>query len=367
MKNIAILIRKPESVFTNGCFQQALFIYQMLNYIDDIKCSFATITNDNSYKEFDKLFPHEVIDLNEKNVMNFDMLLTVSLTINNNDQNKLLLETIRKNNIKYIDLLCGNLFILLQEEFVFETHGIMKNYCNEYIDEVWVLEMYDYSKEYLELLYNKPVKVLPYVWNIDILKKYISTTNIKIKDNSILNNEKVNILIYEPNMSIHKNAFIPLLIAEKYYQTYPNRLNKVYLFCKETMKSNGYYENMKIYKDGKLEMHGRLVMPVTLKLIQDANPYKNIILSYTHLNNLNFIHLELFYLKQQIVHNCEPFDNDLQYDSNNLFKALDLIEHARLNPTNINKNVDIICKYNVKNKQIQSAWKKNINILLNNE
>lgn len=359
MKNIAILVRKPENIFTNGCFQQSLFIYQMLNLNDNVNCSFATISsNEDSYSEFDKLIQHPVLNLDSNNVKQFDILLMVSLTLN--DKNKNLLEIIRQNNIKLIDLLCGNLFVLLQEEFVFETHGIMKNYCNEYIDEVWVLEMYEYSKEYLELLYNKPVKILRYVWNTDIIKKYISTSNIKIKDNSKLNNDKINILIYEPNMSIHKNAFIPLLIAERYHRENPNRINKIYLFCKESIKSNGYYENMKIYKDGKLEMHGRMIMPMTIKLIQNCNPYKNIILSYTHLNNLNFIHLELFYMRQQIVHNCEPFQNDLQYNSENVLQAVKLIENARLEDTNIEKNIEIICKYNVKNKDIQKDWDMNI-------
>lgn len=360
MKNIAILVRKPENIFTNGCFQQSLFIYQMLNLNDNVNCSFATISsNEDSYSEFDKLIQHPVLNLDSNNVKQFDILLMVSLTLNS-DKNKNLLEIIRQNNIKLIDLLCGNLFVLLQEEFVFETHGIMKNYCNEYIDEVWVLEMYEYSKEYLELLYNKPVKILRYVWNTDIIKKYISTSNIKIKDNSKLNNDKINILIYEPNMSIHKNAFIPLLIAERYHRENPNRINKIYLFCKESIKSNGYYENMKIYKDGKLEMHGRMIMPMTIKLIQNCNPYKNIILSYTHLNNLNFIHLELFYMRQQIVHNCEPFQNDLQYNSENVLQAVKLIENARLEDTNIEKNIEIICKYNVKNKDIQKDWDMNI-------
>ena len=157
-------------------------------------------------------------------------------------------------------------------------------------------------------------------------------------------------------MSIHKNAFIPLLIAERYNRRFPNRLNKIYMFCQESLENNGYFEHMTIFKDKKLECHGRIVMPYSLKLIQDNNPYKNVVLSYTHLNELNFLHLELFYMRIPIVHNCKPFQNDLYYDKDNVNAAVDLLEHARTQGVNVKKHVDIICKYNTKNKEIQETW-----------
>ena len=283
--------------------------------------------------------------------------LTLSDTLNKN-----ILQCIKDNNVKLIDVLCGNLYILLQEEFVFNTHNIMKNYKNSYIDEVWVLEMYEYSQSYLNLIYNVPVKILPYVWDIDIIKSYIKKENIQL--NSKFNDEKINICIYEPNMSIHKNAFIPLLIAERFYITYPNRLNKIYLFCKETMKNNNYYERMAIFKDNKVEMYGRIIMPKTLKLIKDNNNFKTIVLSYTMLNNLNFLHLELFYMGIQIVHNCEPFDNGLFYNSFDVSKAVYLIEEARVTNTDKKKSVNIICKYNPRNTDIQNKWNEEIIRLL---
>ena len=165
-------------------------------------------------------------------------------------------------------------------------------------------------------------------------------------------------------MSIHKNAFIPLLIAERYYRTFPNRLNKIYLFCKESIKDNGYFDHMTILKDKKLECHCRIVLPFTLKIIQDNNPYKNVILSYTHLNDLNFLHLELFYLRVPIVHNCKPFQNELYFDKDNVSVAVHLLEHARTKCVNVEKNVDIICKYNTKNKEIQRKWSDELKRLI---
>lgn len=359
MVKVGVLIKKPESLFTNGCVQQALFIHKMLNMIADCKCNFVTIENE--YEIYDELFPIKISHLHDNEIKTYDIILMVSLTLSDTI-NKDILQKIKNNNVKLIDILCGNLYILLQEEFVFNTHNIMKNYNNSYIDEVWVLEMYGYSQSYLDLVYNVPVKILPYVWDVDVIKSYIKKENIQLKNKS--NNEKVNICIYEPNMSIHKNAFVPLLIAERFYKKYPNRLNKIYVFCKEKFDSNGYFERMSILKDGKVETYSRIIMPYSLNIIQANNDFKTIVLSYTMMNNLNFLHLELFYLGRQIVHNCEPFNNGLLYDSFDVCKAVDLLEKARITNVDKKKCVDVICKYNPKNVDIQTKWNNEILRLL---
>jgi hypothetical protein len=165
-------------------------------------------------------------------------------------------------------------------------------------------------------------------------------------------------------MSIHKNAFIPLLIAEDFYLKYPSRLNKVYIFCKEKLPNNSYIQNMRLIKDDKVETFGRMVMPFTLDAIQKNNKFKTVILSYTLLNNLNFVHLESMYIGVPIVHNCKPFDNLLHFDDNNLKRASELLEKARiLNDTS--KRVAVICKYNSKNITIQNIWEKEILKIIN--
>ena len=350
-----ISIKKYESMFTNGCVQQGLFIHKMLNFIPNIRCDFVTV--EPGYTCFDKLAPIEVTLLTEESIKKYDIIGSLSLTLGENSC-KHILHWLKKYKIKYVDILCGNLFVLLQEEFVFQTHHIMKNYRNSAIDEVWVLEMYDYSKEFLELVYNKPVKVLKYVWDTDIIRKYITEKNVvqfKGTDNS-----KINICVFEANMSLHKNAFVPLLIAERFYRKYPDKLNKVYIFCKENMKNNGYYEHMNIVRNGKIEFVGRMIMPSALQIIQNTNSYRNVVLSYTHMNNLNFLHLELLYLGVPIIHNCEPFQNGYYYNSENVKEAVQLLEKARLSMIRPIDNIEILCKFNCKNADIQTNWKDNI-------
>ena len=247
---------------------------------------------------------------------------------------------------------------------MFDIHHIMKNYRNAAIDEVWVLEMYAYAKEYLQLVYNRPVRVLKYVWDPDIIKTHVNTKQIKIARRP--ENSRINICVYEANMSLHKNAFIPLLMADKFFQLYPEKINKVYIFCKDlkSMKNNGYYEKMDIVKQGRIEFHPRMVMPDTLRMIQQANPYKNVVLSHTHLNNLNFLHLELLYMGVPIVHNCEPFQNGFYFDTYNIDAGIELLEKARVTNVTQLDNINILSTFNSKNTSIQNDWEQNIKRIL---
>ena len=52
-------------------------------------------------------------------------------------------------------------------------HNILEKFLHSFYDEYWVLEMYAFMTEYIELITDKPTYLLPYVWNDTILKKYL--------------------------------------------------------------------------------------------------------------------------------------------------------------------------------------------------
>jgi hypothetical protein len=242
----------------------------------------------------------------------------------------------------------------------------MKNSINEILfDENWVLEMYPFMVDYLKLLTNKPTYLIPYCWNNTILQKYISNNKLDLGiDYHKIDRKKINILIYEPNMSIHKTCLVPLLIAEKYYNTYGSTLNKIYVFCGTTAVNENneeFVSSLNIHKDGMIEVYGRLVMPDTLDIIRKNNDYISVVLSHNIMNNLNFLHLEMFTLDVPIIHNCEPFKaNGLYYDDTTTLSAVDMIDNVRkefFNTSEYRKNkYTILNKYLPGNKDIKLAY-----------
>ena len=121
--------------------------------------------------------------------------------------------------INVIDLHCGNLYILHHENYIFDKHNIIKQYVSNMNNNqciMWTLPMYSYHTDYLNLMYNKEISVVPYVWDDDIIEKYTNDNNINITYK--YNDEYgYSIAIFEPNISIHKTSLIPILIAERVF------------------------------------------------------------------------------------------------------------------------------------------------------
>jgi hypothetical protein len=360
---VGILIKKPENIFSNGCVQQSLFLKKI---IKNAGFSVDFLSIEASYTQFE-LTSEEIVFTDDKfDFSNYFCVILASLVLLPNN-NQAYIENLLKYKTIIINLVCGNLLILNQEEFVFDVHKILNHYTLPYFTLNWVLEMYEHSRDYIQLLTSKYTEITPYVWDTDIIVEYLKLHEISInktkKDNS-----KINILIFEPNMSIHKNALVPLLICEDFNKKFPNRLNKVYLFCSSNVSDTklSFLKTLSIYNH--IETHGRIIMPYIINVIEKNNNFMNIVLSYTLLNNLNFLHLEFFYLGIPIVHNCEPFQhNGLFFESQNLTKASLLIEQTRthFNQTEYNNNVsEILMEFSSNNKKRIQYYKTCLQIIL---
>lgn len=369
MHKIGIFVKKPESNFSNGCIQQALFIKQLVEQIG-YHTDFVTIDPD--YTEFSGV-ETTITRIDETSDLSmYKILIFVSATILKDHP---ISSNINRWGVKCVDLICGNLYFLHQEQFIFDKHHIMRSSFSNVGDESWILEMYPYMTEYVEFLTNKPTTLMPYVWNTDIIDNYLEQNKLDVSvDYDRVNREKMNILVFEPNMSIHKTCLVPLLIANRYHRSYPNRLNKVYVFCGNHVKDSNleFIKNLEICKDGVLEFYDRMVMPFVLKIVQNNNNYLNTVVSHNIQNGLNFLHLELFHIGVPIVHNCEPFRaNGLYYDDFSLRKAVSHLETVRQtfnNNEDYRKHVrEIVDEYSPYNDQRKTVYKKHIERIMNVE
>lgn len=342
---VGIFIKKPDNIFSNGCIQQTFFLKKLFTNIG-YTVDFLAIEKE--YTNFE-LTNEPIIFTDESyDFSSYDCVLLGSLILLP-ETNQNFITNLLSYNVTILNLICGNVFVLHQEEFVFQKHNILTHYRQNYFTENWVLEMYAYARDYIQMVSAKDTIITPYVWDTDIIKNYLQTNNI-LTTQTVDNNSKVNLLIFEPNMSIHKNSFVPLLICDEYYKTHKDNVNKVYVFCGDNVIENcAFVKQLKLYTDKKLETYGRIIMPYIVDVIKKNNNFRNIVVSYNLLNNLNFLHLEMFYLGIPIIHNCKPFEkNDMYFDDFDLFKAVNIIEHTR---TNFNRS-----NYIDKCKQIIDAF-----------
>ena len=359
MVKIGVFIRQCNSLFTNGCFQQAYFTLKALE-----NAGFETefISSEN-YPEFEIIKkPVRLID-SHSDLSDLDIALFTSAVIR--DDNFLL--NLKKNNIKIINQLGGNHFILMQEDIIFNQHNIIENIFLNYTDEIWLLPMYSFAKSFLETLTKVPVTVVPYVWDTDIIDKYMEQTKLDFSYKPINQLSNINILIAEPNLSIHKNCMIPLTIAEHLFMKAPNSINEVITLCKrDNSNFNHFIQKLSLNDHKKISLHQRMILPIVLHELKKQNKM-TVTISHQILNDLNFLHLELFYLGYPVIHNCETFKNTgYYYNDHNIHDGYNAISDAILNHDhNLDKYKEqakiSIWKYSSSNPDNYNVYKTLVN------
>jgi len=355
------MVKKAESLFSNGCIQQAYFLYKTLSLTG---VPVEIITPNSNYTEFEMTrVPIRPIDI-FSDMSSYGLILFSSAVVNDD----LFLERCKQQNVYLVNLICGNLQTLMSEEYVFNVHHILMNSINKYFDLHWILPMYTHSKSFIELLTNIPAVITPYSWDPTFIETYIQQQQKQV---SIHDSDKVNLYIFEPNMSAHKNSLIPILLAEKYYQIYPDRLHKVFHVCADGVLEHNkeFFQQLEIVKQNKLETYPRMIMPYVILNIQEKHPYIPVVLSHNYQNELNFLHLELFFLGVPIFHNCRPYQRNGMYysDSENMVEhVVSRIEDVRKTfllhrSEYINMGNDIITMFHSENQDNVEIYKKFVN------
>lgn len=316
-----------------------------------------------SYKELG----HNVVVINvNTDVSDYDIIIFVSALLSSDSaDNRTFMSNAKKSGCKFVNLICGNIFYLYQEEIIFDVHHILNSNVNTFIDEVWVLPMYEHTVQLLETFFKCPVKVAPYIWNSDIMKHVVGgEQNLPFYDpNTQASNSHVTLFCAEPNMSVHKNAFVPIMSAENYHKTF-NTLGKMCVLCGKKLKLNGLQPYVSMFRDNKVELYDRISFTDLLSQCKEKNIASPIILSHQYLNDLNFVNFETLYLGWPLVHNCDRLiHTGYFYNKDNVNDAALQIEYARLNHKNthtlyMNKVHSFLEKYHPENEEVSKIYTK---------
>jgi hypothetical protein len=369
---IAILVdNKP--LFASGIIQQALFTYKCLANTPGHSVFF--VSTDPTYLTFGQetgFFQDiPVMTLTQSNL---EMVLdgvSIFLCLSSNiNTDRPTLERIKNQGTKIVQNICGNNFIIDQERFVFGCHEGINFYENsELYDEYWLLPMYSFAKSYIETMTRRPVIVVPYVWDADIIEAWMKRTN-PLSDihwrpfgSDIIN---PTILIAEPNVSIHKTALVPLAICERYFLE-GGKLEKI--LCLSTNKADAsdhqrlqMMSQLTITRMHKVETYPRMILPDVLHQLLNLGK-SPIIISHQIMNDLNFLHLEMFYLGHPIIHNCERLkDAGFYYEACNVEQGAKLLADLTSSTTKIDHNPiqirskEILWRYSSRNPENIHAY-----------
>jgi hypothetical protein len=308
-KKIGLVIHANSSIFASGILQNAYFLMLCFEHMG-MKCEF--LCHEENPAPFDyKKIPMKQLSTNPLffDPSEYHTIITVSRGISAE-----FAEMCRQHKVALVSFICGNTIMHDQEDFVRGTRGGVSTFIGKgasHVDELWVIPEYKHSLSYIETVRNKPAYIVPHVWDpcilyTNALEKYHKTEKLLQYDITRHHGKQIEIFIMEPNISLFKNCWIPLVACDKLHKNHPELIEQVFAFnFPDNSHANNMADNLGL--GSKVRRFKRLSMPNILSYCTGRNSIP-IFLSYQVNNSLNYIYYELLRCGYPLVHNSPDLD-----------------------------------------------------------
>lgn len=363
---ISVLISKPtESFFTNGIRQNAIImkdLYQKIDFVDNVY-----YVNFGKQKDFSqspwKQYEQSIISFEEM-FDKINVLVVSCVTIN-----KEIAELAKKKGIKIVHHIMGNEYYSYVESVLFKNEATAVFLKENYYDSVWISpHLYESNKDVFEVMYECQAHVGEYVWSPQFLEEHVNSLHKsgKIASKVYVPNGKLQkrINVFEPNLSFMKNSIFPILIGEKLEKAHPEILDSLNLFGADSIKNKkqliDFVKTLDIQKNKKIFFEDRYPIAWTLFTHTD------ILLSHTHLCDLNYVYFDAAWLGFPVVHNSN-YINKLgwyygEFDADTAVKQIEKIaktfDDVNVREKYLKKSRDFISEYLPTNEKNVQAYKK---------
>lgn len=327
---ITISFHEDYSIWSNGIQLNALMLAETFSKIEGVEVCFLNIAKCSeekipwSTKEFPTYYLYD-------KYLDVDLLVFLGGRI----QKQYVDAFKRQKDKKVIFYKCGNEFIVNLEKNLFgedlEENGQLESIYG--CDEIWyVPQQHETNKNYFECLYRTEARPVPFVYSPRWLNEDIEKKEKIYKKSMHYSNtgEPKRISIMEPNMNIVKYAMYPLMVAETYYRSNPEKIKEVNIVGGDRMSKKQNFlsvtNTFDLKRDKKLFVEGRQVTSSFL------GNYSDILICHQMMNPLNYIYLDAAWMGYPVIHNAE-YVKDLGYyyhgnEVNSGAKKLkDVIEH----------------------------------------
>ena len=335
---IGITSKFSYDLSANGLAQNIILLYEVIE-----SAGFDPIFIDFSCTE--KKEPIKNKFLNNKNLLSWELFQESPLPLDalicpGISCDPVIYDSAKKGNpnVKIASIHYGNnLMSILSEWFGRKPkpNGEIKKPCENTFkpyDVCWISEHYLFAKEYYEHLEGCEVKILPYVWNEKFIKDEESRRGMDLSYKPVI---RPNIAVCEPNLNISKNFFPPLMSICHLLNTDNKVFDEAYIYCSLSRVTGEDNKGIAAHI-----MNFTAVGDNPRRVFFDSrdrftNILKNgaaIILSFQHLNALNYIYLEALLYGHPLVHNSEFFkDYGYYYKDFNVIEAANQVKHAAKN------------------------------------
>jgi hypothetical protein len=285
-------VKDKFALYSCGIIQNAIFFYELLSNIGKHDVYFIVDGYDNHYLN----------DMNYKQ-LHFDRVLEEGFNIIFTFSFRLPLDkyiALKKIGTKNIFYNCGNIFILESESCLY--NGEREHLYQKFniFDECWnIPQHFNTNYYYLKTMLRCNVVQVPFIWS----PQFIDQEENKYKKRSHIKS----IAIFEPNLSIIKWSFPPLLVCENAYRAFDienkDKIKNVYIMNVNDSKTFHKNKFLKLIDCLDLGIDNKITIESRHRSLYIMSNYADIAVSHTWENYLNYLYFDIAWMGWPIVHN----------------------------------------------------------------
>ena len=222
-------------------------------------------------------------------------------------------KVLRAQGLQLVGYNCGNVLMFDLEEWLGfrkpraddPLHTAHSRICS---DESWTIPFLAPLAGYIDTVGRQPGHIVPHLWGPDILAsslKGAALPRYAPLGRKALETEGMDVVILEPNISLVKTSWIPLVIAENIFLREPRAINTVHILCAPTNDTaKGMLGKLAISAAGKIQTYERMAMIDILKFFaRGTRPV--VFLCHQLMNGQNYTYYEILSLGWPLVHNSD--------------------------------------------------------------
>ena len=306
---ITISYKKGDSLFTNGIRQNVMNLAKVLgNSPKKHDVNVINIINkadipDKYEWDINEIKTIEYSNITNDDIKSFDLWIVLAVVPSLSD-----LKLFRQlnPNCKIVSYKGGNNYVNFIEEIVYGLdQPTSKEFGADIYDEIWYIPQQDFNnKHFYSTLYRTVSRVVPFVWDPMFIQKHaeILSKGGKVIEYSPKEGPK-NIGVFEPNLSVLKNAIAPMLIAERLYHTNPELIDKVLITNSQKLRENK--EFIKFVNAGfDLKKDKKIFFDARYPIVHYLSSFTDVVLCHQWGNDLNYLYLDAMYYGYPLVHNA---------------------------------------------------------------
>lgn len=299
---ISIFTKDNDSVWASGITQNILFLVMALKAISQVQN--IVLVNGGSGDTLPSGWPeqwHLKLVKPEEVTYDLDVIIIMGARL---PESWVLRVQALGSKIIFFDV--GHSYTGLMETAIYQMPE--RGIYTAPMDETWIIPCHEATcRPQLESMTNKPVKAAPHIWSPVILNASIEnqetdreTFSFAARQSS--KSQSWRVATFEPNISIVKSSFLPMLIADGAYRANSDAIELMAAFntfhLKEHLTFNRLASHLDLTKDSKATYEGRIAFAEAVSRFKiDA------VISHQIENDQNYLYYDALYCGYPLIHN----------------------------------------------------------------